>query len=95
MYATVRRYAADRGLVDALVEHQGEVRDLLTGIDGFRAYYMLRTSEGGAVSISVYDDAAGAEASNAAAAGWVRDNLPELAAAGPPETTAGDVAVSF
>jgi len=81
--------------VDALVENQGEVRDLLTGIDGFRAYYMLRTSDGGALSISVYDDSAGADASNAAAAGWVRDNLPDLSSQGPPQTTAGEVAVSF
>jgi hypothetical protein len=95
MHATVRRYTSDRGLVDALVAHQDEVRDLLTGIDGFRAYYMVRTADGGAVSVSVYDDAAGAEASNAAAAGWVRENLPDLAAAGPPETSAGEVAVSF
>lgn len=94
MYATVRRYASDGGLADAVAAHESEVRDLLTGIDGFRAYYMVRTSDGGAVSISVYDDAAGAEASNAAAAGWVRENLPELAVA-PPETTAGPVAVSF
>jgi hypothetical protein len=95
MHTTIRRYPSEQGLVDALVEHQGEVRDLLTGIDGFRAYYIVRTTDGGAVSISVYDDAAGTEASNAAAAGWVRENLPELAAAGPPETTAGEVAVSF
>ena len=95
MYATVRRYASDHGLVDALVANQDEVRDLLGGIDGFRAYYILRTSDGGAVSVSVYEDASGADASNVAAAGWVRENLPELAAAGPPETTAGEVAVSF
>ena len=95
MYATVRRYASEHGLVDALVQKEGEVRSLLGGIDGFHAYYMLRTSDGGAVSVTVYDDAAGADASNEAAAGWVRENLPELAAAGPPETTAGEVAVSF
>ena len=47
------------------------------------------------MSISVYDDAAGADASNVAAAGWVHDNLPDLAAGGPPQTTAGEVAVSF
>jgi hypothetical protein len=94
MHATVRSYAADGGLVDALVAKKDEVRDLLTGIAGFRAYYILRTADGGAVSISIYDDASGADASNAAAAGWVRDNLPDLAAA-PPETTAGEVAVSF
>jgi hypothetical protein len=95
VYATIRRYASARGLVDALVDNEGEVRDLLRGIDGFHAYYMLRTSEGGAISVSVYEDASGADASNVAAAGWVRENLPELAAAGPPETTAGEVAVSF
>jgi len=95
VYATVRSYPSDRGLVDGLVANEGEVRDLLTGIDGFRAYYMLRTQDGGAISISVYDDAAGADASNAAAAGWVRDNLPDLAASDPPQTTAGEVAVSF
>ena len=95
MYATIRSYASDGGLVDALVEREGEVRDLLTGIDGFQAYYILRTPDGGALSVSVYADAAGTDASNAAAAGWVRDNLPDLAASGPPQTTAGEVAVSF
>ena len=94
MHATVRNYASDGGLVDALVANQDEVRDLLGSIDGFRAYYILRTSDGGAVSISVYDDASGTEASNVAAAEWVRDNLPSLAAA-PPQTTAGEVALSF
>jgi hypothetical protein len=94
MYATVRSYASDGGLVDALVAKQDEVRDLLGSIDGFRAYYILRTLDGGAVSISVYDDAAGAEASNAAAAGWVRDNLPSIVAS-PPQTTVGAVALWF
>ena len=50
MYATIRSYASDGGLVDALVEREDEVRDLLTGIDGFHAYYILRTPDGGAVS---------------------------------------------
>jgi hypothetical protein len=95
MYATVRRYASGGDLVDALVENEAEVRELISGIEGFRAYYMLRTPDGVAVSVSVYDDAAGADASNAAAGGWVRENLPDLAAGGPPETTAGEVAVSF
>jgi hypothetical protein len=95
VYTTVRSYSSDQGLVAAFVENESEARDLLTGIDGFRAYYMLRTPDGGAISISVYDDAAGADASNAAAAGWVRENLPDLAAGGPPQTWAGEVAVSF
>jgi hypothetical protein len=55
---------------------------------------MLRTSDGGAVSISIFDDAAGADASSSVAADWVRDNLPDRAAA-PPERTSGEVALSF
>jgi len=94
MHATVRSYSSDGGLVDAIVAHQDEVRDLLSGINGFRAYYILRTADGGATSISVYDDASGTDASNPAAAGWIRENLPNLAAS-PPQTTAGEVAVSF
>ena len=95
MYATGRRYPSDHGLVDSLVADQGQIRSLIGGIDGFRAYYAIRTADGGAVTVSVYDDAAGAEASTAAAAGWVSENLPDLAAAGPPEITSGDVAVSL
>ena len=59
MHATVRSYASDGGLVDALVARKDEVHDLLTGIAGFRAYYMLRTADGGAMSISIYEDASG------------------------------------
>jgi hypothetical protein len=95
VYASVRSYASDGGLVAGLVANEGEIRDLLTGIEGFHAYYMVSTRDGGAISISVYEDAAGADASNAAAAGWVRENLPDLTAGGPPQTTAGEVAVSF
>jgi hypothetical protein len=94
MHATVRSYASGGGIVDALLENEGAIRDLLTGIDGFRAYYMLRTTDGSAVSISVYEDAAGAEASNTAVAGWLRENLPDLAV-DPPDITAGEVAVTF
>jgi hypothetical protein len=94
VYATIRSYASDGGLVDALVENEGEIRDRTGGIAGFRAYYMLRTSDGGAVSISIFDDAAGADASSGVAADWVRENVPDLAAA-PPERMSGEVALSF
>ena len=96
MYATIRSYASDGGLVDALVENEGAVRDLLTGIDGFRAYYILRTPGGGAVSISVYDDAAGARGleRRARQAGCAR-TFPISPLAALRTITAGEVAVTF
>jgi len=53
VYVTIRNYAGGRGFADALVSHQDEIREILTGIDGFRAYYLLRTGEG-ATTISVF-----------------------------------------
>ena len=90
----MRNYANEGGLVDAVLARGDDVRRLLSEIDGFRAYYMVRTADGGAVSISVYDDDAATNASNAAAAQWIRDNFPSLDSS-PPQTTAGEVAVSF
>ena len=93
MYATVRTYAGSSQLADELVKNEGEVKRLIGGIDGFRAYYLVRTADG-AASISVYEDQIGAEESNRQAAQWIRENLPDLSM-GAPQISAGDVAISF
>ena len=93
MHATVRIYAGANELADALVEREDEVKQIISEIDGFKAYYLVRTSDG-ATSISVYDDEAGAEQSNRVAAAWVAENLPDLNIAAP-QISAGEVAISF
>jgi hypothetical protein len=93
MYATIRSYSGGGELADALTERQDEIKDVITSIDGFRAYYFLRTADGTS-SVSVFDDQAGAEASTAAAAGWIAENLPD-ASFGAPQVTTGEVVVSF
>ena len=92
MYATVRTYVGSSELVDALVENQDEIKRIISEIDGFRAYYLLRTGDG-AVSVSVYDDEAGADESNSVAAGWIRENLPDVSVAAP-TVSAGEVVIS-
>jgi heme-degrading monooxygenase HmoA len=77
MYATVRTYSGGPELADALVSREADVKSLITGIDGFKAYYLVRTADG-TVSISVYDTEAGANESTSAAVNWIRENLPEL-----------------
>jgi hypothetical protein len=93
MYATVRVYAGTTELADALVENESTVKQLLGGIDGFKAYYLVRTADG-AASVSVYESQAGAEESNRAAAAWIGENLPDVSVAAP-QVSAGDVAISF
>jgi heme-degrading monooxygenase HmoA len=92
MYATVRKYTGTE-LVDVLVQNEDTVRGLLTGIDGFKAYYLLRTDDGTALSVSVYDDQSGVEESNRQAADWVRQNAAD--AAGQADVSAGEVVLSF
>lgn len=93
MFATVRSYSGGAAFADALVEHEDEVRSIISSIPGFRAYYLLRTAEG-TTTVSVFDDQTGAEASTSAAASWVAENLPGVSP-GPPQVTTGEVALSF
>jgi heme-degrading monooxygenase HmoA len=93
MFVTIRSYGGGSALADALAEREEDIRSVITTIDGFRAYYLLRTAEG-ATTISVFDDQAGAEASTAAAAAYVRENMADVSP-GAPQVTTGEVALSF
>ena len=70
------------------------MRGLLAGIEGFRAYYLFRDDRGEATSVSIFDDASGAEESNRQAADWLRENLTEMSPS-PPDVIAGDAVLSF
>ena len=91
MYATVRTYTGSRDFADALVENESEVKRLITGIDGFRAYYLIRTDDG-AASVSVYDDKSGADESTRVAGEWLRENVPDVAGS-PPQVSSGEVII--
>jgi hypothetical protein len=93
MYAPVRSYTTGGEFTDALVEHADELRPTLVEIDGFRAYYLVRTDDG-VTSVSVYDGRAGAEGSTRVAAAWVAENLPDLQVS-PPQVRTGEVVLDF
>jgi heme-degrading monooxygenase HmoA len=88
----VRTYSVAPGLAEELVGHAEDVKRLIGDIDGFRAYYLIRTDEG-AVSVSVYDSQAGAEESARAAAGFLADVLGDLNV-GAPQISAGEVVLT-
>jgi hypothetical protein len=93
MYAVIRAYAGNSDLADTLAEHEGEIRQLLGAINGFKAYYLLKLTEGTS-TISVFEDQEGAEESSRVAAAWLAENLPDLNVAAP-YITAGDVLMAF
>ena len=93
MYATIRSYSAGGAFADALVSREDDVRKIITEIDGFRAYYLVRTSEG-VTTISVFATQDGAQESTSAAAAWIAENVPDISP-GPPQVTSGEVAISF
>jgi len=93
MYAVIRAYNGNFDLADTLAEREEEIRQVIGGISGFRAYYLLRLAEGTS-TISVFDDQEGAEESSRAAAAWLAKNLPDLNVAAP-YVTAGEVLVGF
>ena len=93
MYAVIRAYTGNSDLADTLAEHEDDIRRLIGGINGFKAYYLLKLAEGTS-TISVFEDQAGAEESSRAAAAWLAENLPDLKVAAP-YITAGDVLLAF
>ena len=92
MYAVIRAYAGNSELADTLAEHEGDIRQVIGSINGFKAYYLLKLAEGTS-TVSVFEDREGAEESIRAAAAWLAENLPDLNVAAP-YVTAGDVLIA-
>lgn len=92
MYATIRWYGGNTELADQLAARADEVKALISGIAGFQSYYLVRV-DGGTVSISVFDDQAGADESSRVAASWMRDNMPEVTVDAP-AVSGGEVVIS-
>jgi len=92
MYVTIRAYQGNSELADALAARESEIKEVISGIAGFKAYYLLKLDEG-TTTVSVFDTQEGADASTAASADWLVQNMPEMAAS--PYVTSGKVVVSF
>lgn len=94
MYVVVRRYTGASKLVDVMVERQAEVKDLISSVPGFRAYYAVNTGNGGVATITACDDQAGTSESSRRAAEWVRNNVSGVTIS-PPEISEGETYINF
>jgi hypothetical protein len=95
MYVVVRRYTGAAALVDVMVQREQEVRDLISSVPGFRAYYAVRTdAAGGVATVTVCDSKEGTDESIRRAAEWIGANASGTTG-GPPEITEGEAYISF
>jgi hypothetical protein len=93
VHAVVRHYKGSSKLIDELVDRRTDVEELIRGVDGFVAYYLVKTADGGA-SVSIFENAAGTAESTTRAAAFIKENL-EGVAAGPPEIIEGETVIDF
>jgi hypothetical protein len=84
MYAVIRTYSGSGAteLFDLLEKRQSDVEDLMRSIDGFVAYDLVRTANGG-TSFTVCGDKAGADESVRRARQWIATNASDIRANDP------------
>lgn len=92
MYVSVRRYnITDASAIDEIVHRatNGFV-PIISQTPGFIAYYGVAAEDDVIVTVSIFEDQAGADESSRRAADWVRQNLADYVT-GIPQITAGEV----
>ena len=93
MYAAIRQGRARVGMVEELASKiREEAIPIVSGIPGFRAYYVVCAPDDTVTAIGIFDDHAGAEESNRRGLAWIERNLAPLLA-GPATAAAGPVIV--
>src|SRR5436190_10774597 len=91
MYAAIRRYKVQPGSGEEIARRAREgFVPLISKAAGFVAYYGVVGPNDEVVTVSIFENQAGAEQSVNLAAGWVRENLAQYIQ-GPPEVLTGDV----
>ena len=93
MYASVRIAKAKPGMMAETIKKVNEgFVPIISQVPGFVTYYLVDIGNDQAVTVSVFNDKAGAEESGRRAQAWVTENLAPLMA-GPLEVMVGEVAV--
>jgi hypothetical protein len=90
MYASIRRYTGIApGLFDEVARRHTEIEAVMKQVPGLAGWYLIRTAEG-MTTVTLCADEAAAQESVRLAVGWVRENMPTLAA-NPPDIANGEV----
>jgi hypothetical protein len=94
-YLVIRRYRLKPGAsFDELVRRvESGFVPLIEAVPGFVEYMLVDVGEGDLLTVSVFADQAGAEASTAAAADWAPNNVAELSELPAYEVIAGAIPI--
>ena len=84
MHAVIRTYSGKgaKELFDVLEKSKADVEKLIRSVKGFVSCSLVRTA-GGGLSVSIYQDKAGADESVRVARDWVSKNAGNTGAAAP------------
>jgi hypothetical protein len=93
MYTVIRRYPGN-DLAPIVKANEESLREAMSGIPGFRGYYMVQAG-GELVTITVCNDQAGTQESNRRAATWVKAHMPASANLSAPQVTEGETIVDI
>jgi hypothetical protein len=94
MFASIRKYSLRRRSAEELARRVREgFVPLMRHMQGFRGYYLLDGGPDVLITISMFDNADAAFASNEIAADWVRDNFLEFVK-GMPEVMVGHALIA-
>jgi hypothetical protein len=88
MHTVIRRYEGVEDTAEVARRAVAEFGPTLSGQPGFQGYWVVDAGGGVLATITVFETEQAAVDSTSAAAGWIRDNMPELAP-NAPQVTAG------
>ena len=88
MYTVIRQYTGN-SLRDIIQKDGASLKQTMSGIPGFMAYYMVET-DGGLATVTVCKDQKGTQESNRRAAEWVKDHVPTSANLSKPQMMEGE-----
>ncbi|MEA2732743.1 MAG: hypothetical protein QOF70_7218 [Acetobacteraceae bacterium] len=94
MFTSIRRYNVRRGSAEELARRVREsFVPLMQQMQGFRGYYLLDGGPDVLITISMFESADEAFASNEISANWVRNNVLEFTK-GMPEVMIGNALIA-
>jgi len=89
MYTVIRRYHGVQQAEEVARRAVEEFAPTLRDQPGFQGYWVVNAGDGVLATVSVFESQETAEASTAAAATWVQENLANLVP-NPPRVTSGE-----
>jgi hypothetical protein len=88
MYTTIRRYEGVEDTAEVARRAVEEFAPMLRYRPGFQGYWAVDAGDGVLATITVFETEEAAVESTRAAAGWIRESMPELAS-NTPQVTVG------